>query len=54
MKTILLIKGGRVVDAGQNIDKVSDLIIENAVIKAIGENLAPPEGAKILDAFGFV
>ena len=54
MKTILLIQGGRVVDAGQNIDKVSDLIIENAVIKAIGENLSTPEGAKVLDASGLV
>lgn len=51
MKTI--IKGGRVIDPANNIDKIADVAFENGVIVEVGENLAA-DGAEIIDAAGKV
>jgi dihydroorotase len=49
----LLIKGGRVVDPSQGMDRVADLLIEEGRVKALGNDLAG-EGAEVFDAGGLV
>lgn len=49
----LLIKGGRVINPGHDFDAVSDVLIENGKVAAIGENL-DAEDAQVLDAAGKV
>lgn len=49
MKT--LIKGGRVIDPANKIDKIADVLVENGRIAAVGENL-PSEGAEVFEAEG--
>lgn len=49
----LLIKGGRVINPGKNFDGVSDILIENGKIVAVGENLTDGE-AQVIDAAGKV
>src|SRR2546426_8542768 len=46
----VLIKGGTVVTAEQMFR--ADVICENGKIKAVGENLPAPAGAKVVDASG--
>lgn len=47
----LLIKNGRVIDAGNNIDKVSDVLVEGDKIIAVGENISDSE-SEVIDAEG--
>jgi dihydroorotase len=47
----LLIKGGRVVDPSQQIDEVTDLLIEGGRVKSIGGEL-PDEGADVRQTSG--
>lgn len=49
----LLIKGGRVINPGHDFDAVSDVLIEDGKIAAVGENL-DAEGAQVIDAAGKV
>lgn len=49
MKT--LIKGGRVIDPANKIDKIADVLLEDGRIAAVGENL-PSEGAEVFEAEG--
>jgi len=49
----LLIKGGRIIDPSQHIDKIAELLIEDGLIKAIGEALADG-GAPVFDATGLI
>lgn len=49
MKT--LIKGGRVIDPVNKIDKIADVLVEDGRIAAVGENL-PSEGAEVFEAEG--
>ena len=47
---MLLIKNGRIITMeGKNYDKAS-ILVENGIIKAIGENFEAPEGAEVIDA----
>lgn len=48
----LLIKGGRVIDPSQNIDGVMDVLVENGLVKAIGNGLTAPGGGTVIDAGG--
>ena len=50
LKTI--IKNGHVICPSQGLDGVMDIIVEDSRIAAIGENLATPTDAQILDAEG--
>lgn len=49
MKT--LIKGGRVIDPANNIDKIADVLVEDGKIAAVGEQLST-EGAEVFEAEG--
>lgn len=51
MKT--LIKGGRVIDPANNIDKIADVLVEDGKIAAVGEELAA-DGAEVVEAAGKV
>ena len=49
----LVIKGGRVINPGKNMDSVCDILIENGKIAAMGANL-PVEGCQVYDAAGLI
>jgi len=51
MKT--LIKGGRIIDPAQGLDAISDLLIENGKVAAIGSAL-DAQGAALIDARGLI
>jgi len=53
MVNTMLIRGGRVIDPANGIDKLADILVENGRVAAIGENLAC-EGAQVIDATGKV
>ena len=48
MKT--LIKGGRVIDPANAIDKIADVLVEDGKIAAVGENLQA-EGAQVVGSW---
>lgn len=49
----LLIKGGRVIDPSQQIDRIADLLIEDGRVKSIGDAPIDDDGA-IVDASGLI
>lgn len=49
----LLIKGGRIIDPAQNIDKVGDVLLENGKIAALEDNI-PPQDVGVIDAAGLI
>lgn len=49
----LLIKGGRIIDPSQAINKTADLLIEDGRVSSINEDLQA-EGAEIFDASGLI
>ena len=49
----LLIKGGRVLDPSQQVDRFADLLIEDGRVLSIGDGLSP-EGAEVFDASGLI
>ena len=49
----LLIKGGRIIDPSQQIDKVSDLLVEDGRVKSIGDSLLD-DPAEVFDAGGLI
>ena len=49
----IIIRGGRMVDPSQGIDRVSDLLIEDGTIAETGVNISR-EGAQVMDAAGLV
>ncbi len=51
----VLIRGGHVIDAATNTDKVMDLYLDDGVIQEIGENLQKADaGDRVIDADGLV
>jgi dihydroorotase len=48
----LLVKGGRVIDPGQRIDRVADVAIRAGRIVAVQPNIAASEAAEIIEAAG--
>jgi dihydroorotase len=50
----VLIKGGRVIDPGSGLDEVTDVLLSNGLVEAVGKKIAAPEGADIIDATGLV
>ena len=49
----LLIKGGRVIDPAQDIDRTADVLIEHGVVKAVADSLAS-DGVTTIEAAGLV
>ncbi len=52
--TPTLITGGRVIDPGQGIDRIADLLIEDGLVQAIDCGVAQPEHCGVIDATGLV
>lgn len=50
----LFIKGGRVIDPSENIDKVLNIIVEEDRISDISKDSKAPEGAEVIDAKGAI
>lgn len=48
----LLIKGGRVLDASQSIDRVMDVAVQNGKIAVLLANIAESDAAQVIDARG--
>ena len=51
---VTLIRGGRLADPAKRRAEPTDILIEDGVIRAVGAGLAAPEGARIVDAGGFL
>src|SRR3989304_4705057 len=54
MADSLLIKGGRIIDPSQDIDKVGGLLIKDGKIAWLGDGLPPGDDYDILDAGGLI
>ena len=50
----LVVRGGRVIDPSQELDRSADLLIEDGVVSGVGDSLDVPKGAEELDATGLV
>ncbi|MDO5136454.1 MAG: dihydroorotase [Eubacteriales bacterium] len=48
----ILIKGGRVIDAATDTDKILDVYLDDGVIKKVGEDLEGREGDRVIDGGG--
>ena len=38
----LLIRGGRIIDPGQGMDKIGDVLVEDGVVRGVGEQIPLP------------
>ncbi len=50
----VLIRGGRVVDPSRRLDQTLDLLLRDGVVAKVDEKIAPPKGAEVVEAAGFV
>ena len=50
----LILKGGRVLDPSQKIDRVSDVAFTDAKVAAVGANLKPGPATEVRDVSGFI
>jgi dihydroorotase len=50
----IIFRNGRVVDPSQDVDAVTDVLVEDGRVVAIGVELAAPVGAEIVDASGLI
>jgi dihydroorotase len=50
----VLIRGGRVVDPGNSVDILHDLLLQDGKIAKLGAGLAAPPGARVIEAAGKV
>ena len=50
----ILLRGGRVVDPSQNIDRVADVLLLDGKIEAVGPSLGSPDDAQVIDTTGRV
>jgi dihydroorotase len=50
----ILIQGGRVIDPSRNTDEVTDLLLRDGKVEALGRDLGTPDGAELVDAAGKV
>ncbi len=48
----LLLKGGHLIDAKNNLDRVIDIAVKDGKVAAVGENLKPADAAKTVDVSG--
>jgi dihydroorotase len=52
MTNEIILKGGRVIDIAQGIDRVMDVAIADGKVREIGDNLTPAAGATVLELAG--
>jgi dihydroorotase len=52
--TPILIKGGRIIDPGQGVDQVADLLIQDGLVRRMDQHITPPDKAQVIDATGLV
>ena len=50
----LLLKGGKLVDPSQKLNKIGDLLIVDGLVSGVGGSIAGPEGADIIDCDGLI
>ncbi len=50
----LLLKGGKLVDPSQKLNKIGDLLIVDGLVSGVGGSIAGPEGADIMDCDGLI
>ena len=50
----VLLRGGRVIDPGQGHDAVADVLLVGGAVEAVGSQIAPPDGAEVIDVSGRV
>ncbi|MDP6107891.1 MAG: dihydroorotase [Candidatus Brocadiia bacterium] len=50
----ILIRGGRVIDPAQGIDRTADLLLAEGVVRGVYGRRAAPSGARVIDAEGMV
>jgi dihydroorotase len=50
----ILLRGGRILDPGSNIDQSADLLIQDGKITTVERGIAPPDGAVIRDVHDLV
>ncbi|HIE09901.1 MAG TPA: dihydroorotase [Armatimonadetes bacterium] len=50
----VLLKGGRVLDPSQRLDRVCDILIIDGRVAEVAEGIEPPSGARVLDCQGLV
>ena len=46
----ILIKQGRLIDPEQGRDEISDVLLMNGLVEAVGANLTEPDGPTIVEA----
>jgi dihydroorotase len=49
----LLLQKGHVIDAKNQVDKVTDVAIKDGLIAKVGDNLSPKDALKAIDASGY-
>jgi len=54
MSDSLLIKGGRIIDPAQDVDKTADLLIKEGKILWLGEGKPPVDDYAVLEASGLI
>src|SRR5437868_9227180 len=52
--TDLVLKGGRIIDPSQNIDRVADIAFANGRVQEIGARLAPGPSGEVRDVSGLI
>ncbi len=52
MKRTILLKGARIIDPSQNLDTPGDLLVAEGKIRDIGQEIVPPEGARVIELSG--
>ncbi len=50
----VVIRGGRVIDAASNVDRVADVLLKDGRVEAIDDRLSAPDDADVIDASGLV
>jgi dihydroorotase len=50
----ILVRGARVLDPSAGRDEVADILLQDGVVRAVGQGLGSPDGAQVLDAAGLV
>ena len=51
---MILFRSGRVVDPSQQLDEVTDVLVQDGRVAGIGRDLGTPDGARVVDASGLV